>query len=61
MLWNWQQPDWPEFAYDLARLRSCEDRFLQGAGMTAGALAHLGQENREGLTISLIAQEGPYV
>jgi Fic family protein len=57
MRWNWQQPDWPEFAYDPAKLRSCEDRFLHGAGAAAGAMAHLGQEDREGLTITLIAQE----
>jgi len=41
MRWNWQQPEWPEFAYDVASLRSMEDRFLKGAGVTVGTMAHL--------------------
>jgi Fic family protein len=57
MLWNWQQSDWPKFSYDPARLRSLEDRFLHGAGVAVGAMAHLGEDDRAGLTISLIAQE----
>lgn len=57
MRWNWQQPDWPDFAYDPARLRSQEERFRHGAGVVAGMIAHLGKEEREGFTVSLIAQE----
>ena len=57
MRWNWQQPEWPEFAYDVASLRAMEDRFLKGAGVTVGTMAHLADTDRNSLTISLIAQE----
>lgn len=57
MRWNWQQSDWPNFTYDAARLRRWEDRFLKGAGVAVGAMAHLPESDRNGLTISLIAQE----
>ena len=57
MRWNWQQADWPNFRYDAARLRPLEDRFLKGAGVAVGAMAHLPEGDRNGLTISLIAQE----
>jgi len=39
MRWNWQQPNWSNFAYDAKRLRSPEDRFLKGAGILAGVMA----------------------
>jgi Fic family protein len=55
MRWNWQQADWPNFGYDAARLRPLEDRFR--AGVTVGAMAHLPESDRDGLTVSLIAQE----
>jgi len=55
--WNWQLTDWPNFAYDAARLRPLEDRFLKGAGVAVGAMTHLPESDRNGLTISLIAQE----
>lgn len=57
MRWNWQQPDWPAFRYDAAALRPAEDRFLKGGGVAVGSMAHLGDEDRQSLTISLIAQE----
>ena len=34
-----------------------EDRFLKGAGVTVGTMAHLADTDRDSLTISLIAQE----
>ncbi|MEV4932164.1 Fic family protein [Sphingobium sp. LMA1-1-1.1] len=57
MRWNWQQPDWPNFAYDAKRLRSREDRFLKGAGVLVGVMAHLDSDDRQNLTIELMAQE----
>ena len=57
MRWNWQQPDWPDFTYDAAHVRPLEDRFLKGAGIAVGAMAHLADGDRGSLTISLIAQE----
>lgn len=57
MQWNWQRPDWPRFAYVAANLRPLEDRFLKGAGIVMGAMAHLPESDRNGLTVSLIAQD----
>lgn len=57
MRWNWQQPDWPAFRYDATQLRSLEDQFLKVAGIAVGVIAHLDDENRQSLTIELIAQE----
>jgi Fic family protein len=57
MRWNWQQPDWPNFVYDAKRLRSREDRFLKGAGILVGVMAHLDADDRQNLSIELMAQE----
>ncbi|MCT2400429.1 Fic family protein [Novosphingobium mangrovi (ex Huang et al. 2023)] len=57
MRWNWQQPDWPDFTYKPSDLRGQEDRFLKGAGVVIGTMAHLEPQDREQLTITMIAQE----
>lgn len=57
MQWNWQQPDWPNFAYDAAALQVAEERFLKGAGVVVGAMFHAEGEEKQALTIELIAQE----
>jgi Fic family protein len=57
MQWNWQQPDWPNFAYDAAALQVAEERFLKGAGVVVGAIFHAEGEEKQALTIELIAQE----
>ena len=57
MRWNWQQPDWPDFTYNAAHLRPLEDRFLKGAGVVVGTMAHVAASDRDSLTITLIAQE----
>ncbi len=57
MRWNWQLPDWPEFEYDLARLRAAETEFLKGSGVVIGALHHLDDDARDGLTIDLMSQD----
>jgi ribonucleotide monophosphatase NagD (HAD superfamily) len=44
--WNWQQPDWPNFAWNQDRLTRAEDRFLMGAGTLIGMAKHLGEESR---------------
>jgi Fic family protein len=57
VVWNWQQPDWPNFNYDPARLAAAEAQFLKGAGVILGTLHHLDDEAKLGLTIELISQE----
>jgi Fic family protein len=57
MTWNWQQPDWPNFSWEKARLRKAEEHFLVGAGVFAGTLKHLPQSDQEQLTIEAMSTE----
>ena len=57
MQWNWQQADWPSFQYTPSLLQDMEGRFLKGAGVIVGALHHVDQQARQGLTLDLISQE----
>lgn len=57
MTWNWQQPDWPNFAYDAKALEPLEQHFLRRAGEFVGAYKHVGAEDQETLKIDLISEE----
>jgi Fic family protein len=57
MAWNWQQPDWPEFTWNPARLASAERQFLVGGGVFVGAIKHLGGEDRSQLTVEALSTE----
>jgi Fic family protein len=57
MSWNWQQPDWPNFTWEQARLAKAEQRFLVGGGVIAGARQHLGSEEHNQLVIEAITSE----
>ena len=57
MTWNWQQPDWPNFAWDPARLAIAEQHFLLGGGEFVGAVRHLEDEERNQLAIEALSTE----
>jgi Fic family protein len=57
MVWNWQQPNWPAFAYDSARLAPLESRLLHESGFLFGAFAHLSDAEQRALTVELIGDE----
>lgn len=57
MTWNWQQPGWPHFEWDRTRLQKAEAHFLMAAGVFAGTVKHLGEEDREQLTVEAISSE----
>jgi Fic family protein len=57
MTWNWQQPDWPEFAYDSNALEPLERQFLLQSGEFIGACKHIGADDQETLKIALISEE----
>src|SRR5215475_15071677 len=57
MPWNWQQPAWPNFAYDAAVLEPLERRFLLQSGQFIGACKHIGADDQETLKIELISEE----
>ncbi|RKT46395.1 Fic family protein [Thiocapsa rosea] len=57
MVWNWQQSDWPDFAYDSERLAALESRLLHESGLLFGAFAHLNDSEQRALTVDLIGDE----
>jgi len=57
MAWNWQQPNWPDFAYDSKLLEPLERQFLLRAGELVGAYKHVGADEQETLKIELISDE----
>jgi Fic family protein len=57
MLWNWQKPDWPAFAWNAPRLMKAEQQFLLSAGRYLGVVQHLADDNRERLVIESMSDE----
>ena len=57
MIWNWQQPDWPDFRFDKSRLDSQEAWFLHSAGVVLGMIKHLDSGATEQLRIELLSNE----
>src|ERR1035438_9993532 len=57
MKWNWQLPDWPNFTWDKARLAVAEEQFLIGGGVLMGTVKHLGEEERNQLTVEAMSTE----
>jgi len=57
MKWNWQQSDWPAFAWDQSRFAKAEERFLVEAGVFVGTVKHLTSEDRDQLLIEAMSTE----
>ena len=57
MRWNWQQDDWPTLHFDREALAAFESRFLKDGGVLIGTAAHLGENDREVLTVSVLSTE----
>ncbi|BDI32585.1 cell division protein Fic [Capsulimonas corticalis] len=57
MKWNWQLPDWPNFTWDAARLRTAEQAFLLGSGMLSGTIKHLSADDQELLAVEAMSTE----
>jgi len=57
MIWNWQQPDWPEFTWSAHRLNQAEQRFLVGGGVLVGIVEHVGVEERDQLIVEAMGTE----
>jgi Fic family protein len=57
MTWNWQRPEWPDFTWNPDLLRRAEEQFLLGGGRFAGALQHLGPDDKDQLTIEALSSE----
>jgi Fic family protein len=57
MIWNWQQPDWPNFSYDSGALEPLEQQFLLQSGEFIGVCKHIGPDDQETLKIEMISDE----
>ena len=57
MTWNWQQPNWPRFAWNPSLLAAAEQQFLVGGGTFVGAIKHLDDEDRNQLTVEAMSTE----
>ena len=57
MTWNWQKSDWPDFRWKAARLELAEKEFLIAGGKLAGTVKHLGEEEREDITVDSMSTE----
>ena len=57
MKWNWQQPDWPHFTWDKDRLALAEAAIPVGGGVLLGTVKHLGEEERNQLTVEAMSTE----
>src|SRR5215468_5779657 len=57
MSWNWEEPAWPNFAYDSKALEPAERQFLRQSGEFVGACKHIGGDDQETLKIELISEE----
>jgi Fic family protein len=57
MTWNWQKTDWPEFRWEAARLALAEKEFLIAGGKLVGTVKHLGEEEREQITVDSMSTE----
>jgi len=57
MKWNWELPDWPNFTWDEARLAVAEEQFLVAGGVLIGTLKHLGENDRNQLTVEAMSTE----
>lgn len=57
MTWNWEQLNWPDFAYDATALEGLERQFLLCSGEVAGAFRHVDVGDKDMLRIELIGEE----
>lgn len=57
MLWNWQQPDWPDFTWKDVRLQKAEAQFLFGAGVIRGTVKQLATDAQDVLAVEALSNE----
>lgn len=57
MKWNWEQPDWPDFTWDAARLARAEQAFLLGAGVVFGVVEHLDETDADAVRVETFTSE----
>jgi len=56
-MWNWQNPDWPNFKWDAARISPAEEKFLLGAGVSLGTIKHLDKDEHDQFIVEVMSGE----
>jgi len=57
MKWNWQQNNWPEFAYNATALEELESRFVAESSKLIGVSGIITEDDNRCFTIDLMSQE----
>ncbi len=57
MTYNWQQPDWPQFRYDVADIQDQLYRFAEKTGKVSGALSGLPDEDQLDMIVEVLVAE----
>lgn len=57
MTYNWQQPDWPDFRYDLSTLHEALFSIAEKTGLIRGKLSHLAENLQTEAMINFMVEE----
>ena len=55
--YNWQQPDWPNFRYDLSTIHETLFAIAEKMGFIRGKLDHLSENLQTEATINFMVEE----
>ncbi len=55
--YNWQQPDWPNFRYDLSTIHETLFSIAEKIGLISGKLTHLAENLQTEAMINLMVEE----
>lgn len=58
MLWNWELPDWPKFAYNPDTISQKERQFLLGVGSSCAYLKNIGEDEYHQFIVEILSMEG---
>lgn len=56
-IYNWQQPDWPNFRYDLSTIYETLFSIAEKMGAISGKLTHLAKDLQTEAMIDLMVEE----
>ncbi len=57
MKWIWELTNWPEYEFDLSKLKQKEEKFLINIGKQMGLLQHVDESLKDDLKVNLLSEE----
>ena len=57
MTWNWQNPAWPAFQYDVSRTQALDTFLVQDFGYLSGSFSHLQADEQMKIVVDFMATE----